>query len=311
MQQLDIRGVRMFVAVADMLSFRRAAEQLHVAQPWLSVQIRRLEEQLGFRFVDRDRNRIVTLTPEGRAFLPAARAYVRAAEDAAAAAQAINRRARTILRVGAPDFSADIPERGRLIDDFTARHPDIEVEVVNAWSMVLREQLRAGTLDVALTIGGTPAQPACEATRLGRYRWALLVRDEPRWPMAELPLAALAGIGVAVFRRNINPPLYDGLVRELSRLGIGVVTLTEASIPGLHHQLERSPVPVMVGEWHGLERPLPPGMRVVRLTPPMPTFDLCLERRRGDDRPAVAAFWAAAAGAAPARVDKKAVSSRA
>jgi LysR family cyn operon transcriptional activator len=65
---MELRHIRYFVALAETLSFTRAAWQMHVSQPTLSHQIRRLEEELGKALVTR-RNRRVALTAEGEAFL--------------------------------------------------------------------------------------------------------------------------------------------------------------------------------------------------------------------------------------------------
>lgn len=72
---LDIRLLRYFVAVADELSFTRAAERLYVAQQALSREVRKLEERTGVRLLDRTTRR-VTLTPAGQALLPRARELV-------------------------------------------------------------------------------------------------------------------------------------------------------------------------------------------------------------------------------------------
>jgi DNA-binding transcriptional LysR family regulator len=65
--------LRYFVAVAEVLSFTRAAERLHLAQPSLTRQIKDLEAEMGVQLFDRVRKRI-SLTPEGESFLLDARA---------------------------------------------------------------------------------------------------------------------------------------------------------------------------------------------------------------------------------------------
>jgi DNA-binding transcriptional LysR family regulator len=98
---LDLRLVRYFTVVAEHLHFGRAAVALHLAQPSLSRQIRRLEEQLGARLLDRTPQG-TRLTAAGAAFLPDARALLRAAARAAA-------RTRTAARAGraVPDDADD------------------------------------------------------------------------------------------------------------------------------------------------------------------------------------------------------------
>jgi DNA-binding transcriptional LysR family regulator len=84
---LDLRLVRYFTVVATRRHFGRAAADLLVAQPSLSRQVRRLEQQLGVRLLDRTAQG-TRLTEAGEAFLPRARALLRAADQAAAAAKA-------------------------------------------------------------------------------------------------------------------------------------------------------------------------------------------------------------------------------
>jgi DNA-binding transcriptional LysR family regulator len=80
-QDLELRLVRYFTAVAAHQNFGRAAADLHVAQPALSRQIQRLERHLGARLLDRVPQG-TRLTPAGQAFLPRAQALLRAARQA-------------------------------------------------------------------------------------------------------------------------------------------------------------------------------------------------------------------------------------
>src|ERR1700750_1405314 len=80
---MELRHLRYFVAIAEERSFTRAAERLWVAQPGLSSQTRRLEDELGVQLFERH-SRGVDLTAAGELFLERARATLDAADAAAA-----------------------------------------------------------------------------------------------------------------------------------------------------------------------------------------------------------------------------------
>src|SRR3954463_14289863 len=97
--RMELRHLRYFVAVAEELHFRRAAERLHVAQPAVSEQVRKLEAELGVRLFDRN-HRSVSLTDAGNAMLDEARRVLVQAEAAQLAARQADGRAIGRLRVG-------------------------------------------------------------------------------------------------------------------------------------------------------------------------------------------------------------------
>ena len=83
---MELKHLTSFVAVADQLSFVRAANQLHISQPALTGQIQKLEEELGVQLLARNK-RTVRLTEVGRIFLVEARATLERARQAAERAQ--------------------------------------------------------------------------------------------------------------------------------------------------------------------------------------------------------------------------------
>jgi DNA-binding transcriptional LysR family regulator len=117
---LDLRLVHCFTVVAEHEHFGRAAEALHVTQPSLSRQIRRLEQQLGARLLDRTPQGS-RLTEAGTVFLPQAKALLRTAAQAIAHTQAAARPAR--ITVG---YTAGVIVTAA-VREMRHRHPDAEV----------------------------------------------------------------------------------------------------------------------------------------------------------------------------------------
>jgi DNA-binding transcriptional LysR family regulator len=145
MDRLDLRLVEYFVAVAEELHFGRAAERLHIAQPSLSQQIRKLEQQLGVVLLRRTSRR-VSLTPAGKAFLREGRRTLRQAQRTVEAARVAGRRRITVGFYGSAG--------GTLLTDvltaFADQHPSIDVSVRELLFGSLDDVLN-GNVDVAFT----------------------------------------------------------------------------------------------------------------------------------------------------------------
>src|SRR3954467_6778168 len=96
---MELRHLRYFVAVSAELSFTRAAEKLHLAQPSLTRQIHNLEEELGVRLLNRTKNQ-VSLTEEGTSFLVDARRLVALSLESVKSVQRFSRGESGQLNVG-------------------------------------------------------------------------------------------------------------------------------------------------------------------------------------------------------------------
>jgi DNA-binding transcriptional LysR family regulator len=118
---LDLRLVRYFTVVADHRHFGRAAVALRIAQPSLSRQIRRLEQQLGARLLDRTPQGS-RLTEAGEVFLPRAKALLRSADQAAALTRAAAQPSR--ITIGYTTGLIVTPA----VRDLRHRHPDADVQ---------------------------------------------------------------------------------------------------------------------------------------------------------------------------------------
>ncbi len=120
---LDTRSMRYFVAVAEELNISKAAERLHISQPPLSLQIQRLEEELGFQLLQRHK-RGVTLTHAGQALAQEAKAVIARMTQAVDTVQQIGRGELGRLQIGIIGSAmwGDFPS---LIQRFTQSYPEV------------------------------------------------------------------------------------------------------------------------------------------------------------------------------------------
>ncbi|MCB1996730.1 MAG: LysR family transcriptional regulator [Rhodoferax sp.] len=145
---MNLRQLRHFLAVADALNFRKAAEGLHMAQPPLSVSIKRLEEDLGTPLFLRER-RGVRLTPAGAAMLAHARQAVFHAGEARKSATEAAVGVGGLLRIGFIG-SATYTLFPRVLPAFRERYPRVVLELRETSTRDALRAVEAGELDVGL-----------------------------------------------------------------------------------------------------------------------------------------------------------------
>lgn len=145
---MEIHQLRYFLAVAAARNFSRAAERCHVAQPSLSQQILKLEDELGERLFDRGA-REARLTAAGELFRPHAERALAELEQARQTIDAARGRLRGRVALGCIPTVAPYYLPG-LLQAFTARHREIEVVVTEATTVQLMRAVEAREIDLAL-----------------------------------------------------------------------------------------------------------------------------------------------------------------
>ena len=144
---MELRHFRYFIAVAEALSFTRAAQRLHTSQPSLSEQIRNLENEIGLRLLKRTRRK-VELTDAGHVFLEEARLVIRQAEEALARTRRAAQQAVETLTIGFVP-SAEVWIFPTALTELRLRFPTVSIILRSLTSGELERALATGEVDIA------------------------------------------------------------------------------------------------------------------------------------------------------------------
>jgi DNA-binding transcriptional LysR family regulator len=208
---MDIRSMACFVAVAEELHFRRAAERLHLTQPSLSQRIRALEYEIGTDLFIRDR-RTVALTPAGQAFLGPAR---RAIENATIAREHALRAVRGEvgrLRLGFTviAFYGILPEAVRA---FRQHYPNVDIELIEMNSPSLEVALTSGAIDLAVLHPPIANPELLRTSALPPERLVLALPSSHRLAAEQnIRVADLADEPLLIAPRSIGRSIYDRMI---------------------------------------------------------------------------------------------------
>jgi LysR family transcriptional regulator, benzoate and cis,cis-muconate-responsive activator of ben and cat genes len=212
MIEYSLRELEAFVAVAEELSFTRAAARLRLAQPPLSRHIRTLEERLGVRLFERN-NRSVALTAAGRTFYAEVREPLLRLQRAGAAAQRASAGETARLEIG---FVSSLlsPELTELLREFRVAHPGIQLTLQDR---IPAEQLQAiaeGRMDGGF-VGLAPTQRLAGLRFIPWKREAVLLfvpnhhpraRERRVWleAIAQEPMLAIASEAAPAFASKVQ-----------------------------------------------------------------------------------------------------------
>lgn len=151
---MDLRQLRFFLNVARAESFTRAAEKLHIAQPALSIAIRKLEEELDVVLFNR-RDRKITLTAEGEALARHARIIERQVAEARQELDDLRGLLRGEVRVGLTPMLSSFffPQ---IVASFKRRYPALQIAINGDSAWNIQRKIASGTLDMGVIAGEVP-----------------------------------------------------------------------------------------------------------------------------------------------------------
>lgn len=217
---MDLRHLRYFQAVAEELSYSRAAERLRVAQPALSRAVQEIEADLGAALLERNR-RTVRLTPAGSVLLRESGILFERWEEAMRRVRRTAAGEEGELRLGYIGPPTQ-PFLGRLLHDYRQRYPRVSIHLEERTPERVWEMLAKGRLSAAFTRPVLIAKTSSLRTIvLRKERFGAVVPASH--PLARrgrsIPWRALAGEALIVLARREGVGSHDGILAACRRAG--------------------------------------------------------------------------------------------
>ncbi len=184
---MELRQLEYFITVSRLKNLTRAAEQVYVTQPTITMAIQKLEEELGVSLFDRSKKNF-SLTAEGEIFLQRVDATLQGLKDAVAEIQDYVNLQKGTIKLGLPPMLGTyfLPP---ILIDFQKRFPAIEIATVEAGgSMRTRELVKAGEIDVGIVVI-SECEPQLDTIPLAKGEIAVCLAKEH--PLSRRPVLSL------------------------------------------------------------------------------------------------------------------------
>lgn len=285
---MDHRYLRYFIAVAEELSFTRAAERLHTVQPSLSQQIRRLEEIVGTSLFHREKHRL-HLTEAGRIFLQESRVILQYTDRAITLARQAARAEAGFMTIGfLPGIEGKIFPR--VLPILRAKYPDIELSLRSLTSPQQAEALTNGEINIGFMRPPIADPDVLSEVVLREKIIAVIPANHPLAKHKRVPVRSLAALPFLEVARHTAPALHDIAKGIAANAGVTFNSI----LPAENVLMSLSEVASGLGFCllpDNVRQILPPGVVTRPLDcDPEPEFPLLIAYRKDDRLPAVAFF---------------------
>jgi LysR family hca operon transcriptional activator len=285
---MDHRYLRYFIAVAEELSFTRAAERLHTVQPSLSQQIRRLEEIVGTPLFHREKHRL-RLTEAGRIFLQESRTILQYTSRAITLARQAARAEAGFMTIGfVPGVEGKIFPS--VLPILRAKYPDIELSLRSLTSPQQMEALQNGEINIGFMRPPIEGDEVLSEVVLREKIIAVVPANHPLAKLKRISVRALAKLPFLEVARHTAPFLHDTAKEIAAQAGVTFNSI----LPGENVLMSLSEVAAGLGFCllpDNVRQILPPNVAAKPLDcDPEPEFPLLVAYRKDERLPAVAFF---------------------
>jgi DNA-binding transcriptional LysR family regulator len=196
---MDLRKLQIFVRVAQLGNFSKAAEDLHMAQPAVSIAVRKLEESLGTTLFDRS-GRGARLTAEGQLLLQKAQDILTDVDNLTSTVGAMNALEQGQLTIACPSMLATyfLPN---LLSGFLTNYPGLKASVTQAGTTRVEQMLLADEIEIGVTTSlDSPAEGELEIIPLIHEQMVLCVAEDHPWATrSEIKIEELDGLAMVVY----------------------------------------------------------------------------------------------------------------
>jgi DNA-binding transcriptional LysR family regulator len=279
---VEIRHLLAVIAVAEELSFTRAADRLHITQPALSKQITDLEEEYRFHLFTRNKRRIVELTDAGRVFVEEARSALSHTERAVHFARAAHEGSDSILTIGHSPY-ANHDWVSALLAIRLPLYPRLAIRLKTQFAMESVHSVLAGEVNLAL-VTAPPQDAQITAVPFAPAQlYAALPEAHPAVHKKRLVLHDLAKDEWILFAKRVHPRLYEALMDTARRASIAPQHTHDAMAPQQAMDLvsEHAGIAILIQPTaRGIQAD---GVVVKPLSDPSLCFQTCVIMRADDD----------------------------
>ncbi|HXM30523.1 MAG TPA: LysR family transcriptional regulator [Chthoniobacterales bacterium] len=288
-RRITLEQLRVLVSVIEAGGFQSASRQIHRTQSAVTQSLKKLEEILGCRLLERRQGHVLGLTPEGERFLPAAREILARVSDALIAVQRPELKGKIALGVPDDFRIADLPEA---ISRCLELNRKLRIQVTSALSVELSNLMLRGELDMAILKQTSSDDPLAGELDARSLVWGLLRAEPLHWvynrrvafrDLDQIPLVAFPDgcayrrAALSALKRRKKSTFFSYIsasyenIRSAVSAGLGIGVLPLGAVAGDH---------VVLTAKDGFPD-LPPVHLMLMYRSPEPVFDQFADMLRG------------------------------